>query len=252
MRRGLAFVRRPSPRLADGELTFLQRQLVDPERADAQHAQYRSLLERLGLRVVVLPDAPELPDAAFVEDTAVVFDGYTVLTRPGAASRRAEVETVREPLRAEGFELTELVAPATLDGGDVLQVGDAVYVGRSTRTNEDGVAQLRAAASERGRRVVAVDVPGALHLKTAAGALPDGSLMAVSTWVDVDAFGLPWVEAPEPAGANVLTVGATAVVSAAAPETAALLRRRGCSVETLDISEFEKVEAGLTCLSVLA
>lgn len=249
-----ALVRAVSPRLADAELTFLPRVAFDPDRAVAQHAGYVDLLGRLGHEVVRVPDAPEHPDGTFVEDTVVVVDGLAVLTRPGAESRRGEVGPVGEVLRAMGLTTTAVEAPATLDGGDVLQVGRHVFVGLGGRTTPDGVEALRAALAPRGRVVVPVAVTGCLHLKSGATALPDGTVVAVTDWLDTAAFeaaGLAVVEAPEPAGADLLLSGDRVVVSAAAPGTAELVRSRGFEAHPVAIDELEKAECGVTCLSVL-
>lgn len=247
-----AMVREVSPRLAEAELTFLDRTPVDLDLARAQHAGYRELLAELGLEVVDAPPAPDLPDGVFVEDAAVVIDDVAVLTRPGAPSRRPEVATLRPLLTDRGLQLVELTAPGTLDGGDVLQIDRTVYVGRSSRTDDDGIRQLRDVVTATGRELVVVEVSGALHLKTAATALPDGTVLAVPGWLDVGAFGDREVVAvPEPTGANLLLVGDTVVVSASAPRTAELVAGRGWTVRTVEIGELERVEAGLTCLSVL-
>ena len=161
-----------------------------------------------------------------------------------------------EDAAAETVErlLTHLlgVAPATLDGGDVLQLGRSLLVGRSSRTDDDAIAQLRRLVAPLGRTVRPVDVRGALHLKTAATALPDGTVLAVPTWLDTGALGdREVVPVPEPAGANALVVGDTVVLSASAPGTAALVADRGWDVRTVELDEFERVEAGPTCLSVL-
>ena len=246
-----AFVRTPSPRLADAELTFLEPSPVDVERARAQHAAYRQLLAGLGLSIVELPPAPEHPDGVFVEDIVVVCDSTAVLTRPGAPSRRGEVDTGVDAFEAHGLTIARIEEPGTMDGGDVLQVGDTVYVGRTQRTNDAGAAQLAEVLAPLGRTVVQVDVTGALHLKSAVTALPDGTLIAHPDWFDTSAVRGPVLAAVEPSGADVLLVGETVVISASAPETAALIRRQGFTVEPVDIGEFEKCEAGVTCLSVL-
>jgi dimethylargininase len=244
-------VRPVSPRLAEAEVTHVARRPVDVDRARRQHEAYRALLAELGLDVVAAPPAPAHPDGVFVEDTVVVVDGLAVLTRPGASTRRGEVATVAPLLTARGLRTAEVTAPATLDGGDVLQVGETVFVGRSTRTSAAATARLRALLTPLGRRVVPVDVTGALHLKTAVTALPDGTLLAVPDRIDVAALGGHVVAVPEPAGANVLVVDRTVVVPASAPATADLVADRGWPVRTVDVSEFERVEAGVTCLSVL-
>lgn len=247
-----ALVRPVSPRLAEAELTHLDRTPVDVSRARDQHAGYRRMLAELGLEVVVAPPAPAHPDGVFVEDALVVVDDLGILTRPGAPSRRGEVATIAPLLAGLGLQPAALQAPGTLDGGDVLQVGSVVYVGRTTRTDDDGIRQLEELVGPLGREVVPVAVTGALHLKTAATALPDGTILAVTDWLDITAFAdREVVPVPEPAGADVLLVGEAVVVSASAPRTAELIAARGWPVRMVEIDEFERVEAGPTCLSVL-
>ncbi len=247
-----ALVRDVSPRLAEAELTFRAPSPVDVDRARAEHTAYRDVLRDLGLEVVLAPPAPELPDATFIEDALVVVDDLAVLTRPGAVSRRPEVDTLRGVVDSLGLRTAALAGPGTLDGGDVLQVGTTVYVGRSSRTDAGGVRQLTDLLAPLGRTVVPVPVTGALHLKTAATALPDGTILAVVDWLDTAGFGDREVVAvPEPSGADVLLVGDTVVLAASAPRTAELVADRGWSVRTVEIGEFERVEAGPTCLCVL-
>ena len=249
----IAIVRRPGPRLHEGLVTHIARGAVDAERAAAEHAAYRAALAGAGWAVREVEAADELPDAAFVEDTAVALDGRVVLTRPGHPGRREEVESVATALAALGISLVELPGDGTLDGGDVLRVGDRLFVGRSTRTDARGFEALAALGAEEGLEATAVDVGRCLHLKTAATALPDDTIIAATDWIDADAFApLPVISAPEPAGANVLALGPDHVaVSLSAPRTAELLDQRGLRVTPLAISQFEAVEAGLTCLSVL-
>lgn len=249
-----ALVRAVSNRLGDAELTYLDRVAVDVERARAQHAGYVALLRRLGHEVVEVAPRDDLPDGTFVEDAVVVVDDLAVLTRPGAASRQPEVDSVRDAVAGLGLRTASVEAPATLDGGDVLQVGTTVFVGLGGRTTPDAVEQLREHLSPLGRTVVAVPVLGCLHLKTGATALPDGTVLTVPGWVDTEPFtraGLPLLEVPEPNGADVVLSGDRVVLSAAAPATASLVRDRGFEVHEVDISELEKAECGPTCLSVL-
>jgi dimethylargininase len=247
-----ALVRAVPDTLADGELTYLERQPVDVSVARGQHRAYRALLASLGVDVVELPPLPDHPDSVFVEDVLVVVDDLAIITRPGAPSRRGEIVGLRAALEPLGLRVAELAAPATLDGGDVLQIEDTLYVGRTTRTNAAAHAQLAALVEPLGRRVVPVDVTGCLHLKTAAGALPDGALLYVDGWVDATAFGdRPAIAVPEPSGADVLLVGDVVVLLVSAPLTRELISERGFRTEPIDLSELEKVEAGPTCPSVL-
>lgn len=247
-----ALVRPVSPRLGEAELTHLVRTPIDLARARQQHADYLALLARLGLALVHLPPLPEHPDGVFVEDTVVVVDRTAVLLRPGAVSRRGEVDDVGRALARYGLVAERIVAPGTMDGGDVLQVGDTVFVGLTARTDAAAVEQLRHLLSPLGRAVVPVPVRGVLHLKTGATALPDGTIVAVPGTVPPDAFGDRAVlAAPEPAGGDLLVVGEVVVVAASAPRTAELVAARGFPVEVVDVSELEKAEAGVTCLSVL-
>ncbi len=247
-----ALVRELSPRLAEGEVTFLARTTVDIERAQAQHVAYVEALRKQGLEIVRAPALPEHPDGVFVEDAVVVVGYLAILTRAGAASRRGEAASLSPVLEGRGLDVVALSSPATLDGGDVLQIEDTIFVGRTTRTNDAGIEQLRALVAPLGRTVVPVDVEAALHLKTAATALPDGRILANLDAVSSGAFHNHDVRGvDEAAGANVLLVGDRVLLSASAPRTAAGLRRDGYDVQTVDLSELEKVEAGPTCPSVL-
>jgi dimethylargininase len=247
----IALVRRPGPRLAEGIVTHIARRDVDPERAAAQHGAYVTALESAGWPTRQVEPADELPDAVFVEDTVVVCDRLAVLTRPGAAPRRAEVSGTEAALADLGLEVVRVQAPATLDGGDVLQVGSTVYVGQGGRTNAEAIRQLRDLLAPLGRTVVPVGLRGVLHLKSAVTALPDGTLIGLADLVDAAA--LPGVRAvPEPAGAHVVPLGGDAIlIATSAPRTAQLLDTLGFDVRAVDISEFEKLEGCVTCLSVL-
>ncbi|HEY7488605.1 MAG TPA: N(G),N(G)-dimethylarginine dimethylaminohydrolase [Streptosporangiaceae bacterium] len=248
---GTALVRQPGPRLAEGIVTHIQRRPVDVGLAVRQHEAYVAALEAAGWRVRELPPADEQPDAVFVEDTVVVSDGLAVITRSGAQERRGEAIWTEKAVREMGLELARIESPGTLDGGDVLQAGGTVFVGRSGRTNEDAFCQVASLFGALGRRVVSVPVIGRLHLKSAMTALPDGTLIGRPEHVDTST--LPGLRvAPEPSGAHVLPLGDNKVLLAAsAPRTAEQLAAEGYDVATVDISEFEAVEGCVTCLSVL-
>jgi dimethylargininase len=244
-------VRPPSPRLADGELTHLERVPVDAELAVEQWQGYVDVFRGHGWDVRAVPAAEAHPDGVFVEDAVVVFDDLAVLTRPGALSRRDEVESVRPAVEAVVGELAEIIDPGTLEGGDVLKVGRTVYVGRTARTNADGAAQLRALLEPRGWRVVEVPVTRALHLKSAVTALPDGTIIGYPPLVDDPGVFDAFLPVPEAEGSAVVVLDeSTVLMSAGAPATAELLRGQGLTVLTTPVTEFEKLEGCVTCLSV--
>lgn len=249
----LAITRDVSPALDRCELTHLSRQPIDLARAQAQHEAYCRALGSLGLEVVRLPGDAALPDCCFIEDAAVVLDEVAILARPGAESRRGELPAVEEALRAHRT-VVRIEAPGTLDGGDVLHVGRRLFVGLSTRTNQAGCLALRAAVAPFGYQVVPIAVRGVLHLKSAVTALDGATLLANPDWIDAAPFAaLELVPVPkqEPHAANVLAVGGRALLHAGFRRTLELLERRGMQPLPLDMSEFVKAEAGVTCKSLL-
>jgi dimethylargininase len=247
----IALVRAPSSRLGEGELTHLDRVLVDSDLADSQWEGYVEALRANGFETIEVPAADELADSVFIEDTVVIFGDAAVLTSPGAESRQAEVAAVRETVASLGLELSEITQPGTLDGGDVLKVGSTVYVGRGGRTNAEGIRQLRAIVSPLGYSVIAVPVEKVLHLKSGVTALPDGTVIGYADLVDnVDLYDR-FLAVPEAEGAAVVVLSDDAVLmSSSAPKTAALIENLGYRVVMVDVSEFEKMEGCVTCLSV--
>ncbi|WP_375383861.1 dimethylargininase [uncultured Microbacterium sp.] len=248
---GRLLVRPPSPALADGELTHLDRVPVDPAFAREQWEQYVDVFRGRGWEIIEIPAADAQPDGVFVEDALIVFDDLAVLARAGAESRRGEKPTVQAVVTASALDAVQIVAPGTLDGGDVLKVGRTVYVGASLRTNAEGIAQLRAALEPRGWTVVVVPVTKVLHLKSGITALPDGTVIGFEPLVDDPTMFDRFLGVPEAHGTAVVVLDQqTVLMSADAPATAALLRDRGLEVLTTPVSEFEKLEGCVTCLSV--
>ncbi len=249
----VAITRKVSPAIVRCELTHLARAPIDVERAAAQHEAYERTLAALGCAVVSLSEEPELPDAVFLEDTAVVVDEVAVITRPGAASRRAETASVATALAAYR-PLTAIEAPATLDGGDVLRLGRRLFVGVSGRTNGAGIAQLRAALAPYGYTVEAVPVHGCLHLKSAVTQVAPDAVLVNPAWVDAAAFPgftpIP-VDPGEPFAANALLLGNAVVYPEAFPATAAALAGAGVALATVDVSELAKAEGAVTCCSLI-
>ncbi|MFO1394287.1 MAG: arginine deiminase-related protein [Steroidobacteraceae bacterium] len=249
----LAIVRPVSNAMQFCELTHLDRTPIDVARARRQHADYVSVLQRLGCTVHELPAAHDLPDSVFVEDTAVVLDEVAVITRPGAASRRTEVEAMAEAL-ARWRRCVRIEAPATLDGGDVLAVDRTLYVGRTPRSNAEGISALAAAVAPHGHRVVPVGVRGCLHLKSAVTQVAPDALLVNADWVDPATWpGLRRidVDAREPQAANALAVGGRVLTPSSFPRTHERLAAAGLEVITVDASEVQKAEGGVTCCSVI-
>ena len=249
----LAFTREVSVSLARCELTHRTREPIDVDRARAQHVAYEAVLRSAGCEVRRLPPLPDRPDAVFVEDTAVVFDEVAVVTRPGAASRREEVRSVADTL-ASYRTLVAIEDPGTLDGGDVLLMERSVFVGLSTRTNEEGVRQLARALAPHGYAVHPLTVRSCLHLKTAATRVAAATVLLNPEWVDArafDAFERIEVEPGEAWAANALAVGESVVYAAAFPRTRERLVRRGLDVREVEVSELAKAEGGVTCCSLV-
>jgi dimethylargininase len=252
-----AFTRAVSPRIAECQLTHQQRVPVDPAKAATQHAAYEQAIADSGFEIVRLPDLPEDPDAVFVEDTALVLDGHAIITRPGAASRIREIGSTASGL-AGHFELHH-VDRGFLDGGDVMRIGETLYVGLSTRTDLEGIAALRKVAERIGYSVVQAELRDCLHLKTGAtfaGEDPAGTPVLLYNPRAVDRTQFSCVEPfavtnGEPAAANSLRVGNRLILPAGNSRTADALRNRGFTVVEVDVSELQKAEAGVTCMSLI-
>ncbi|HKP14318.1 MAG TPA: arginine deiminase-related protein [Blastocatellia bacterium] len=249
----IALTRPVSPSINACELTFHEQQPIDVARAAEQHHAYEDTLRSLGVEVLRLPAEPDLPDAVFVEDAAVVVNEIAVIPVMGAASRRPETTSVAAALQAYR-PVRHLEAPATLDGGDVLRVGRRLFVGSTSRTNQAGVAQLGAHLAPFGYEVRAVEVTGCLHLKSACTGVGKNTLLINRDWVDAALFaGFDLIDVPagEPGAANALLIGETVILPSAFPQTAALLEARGFKVCPVDVSEFQKAEGGVTCKSII-
>jgi dimethylargininase len=249
----LALTHSPSPQMAECLLTFVERTAIDQERVLRQHAAYCDALRDGGADVRVLDVNCAFPDCAFIEDTAVVLDEVALLARPATAVRRAETAGIEGELQ-KFRQIEHVFAPAILEGGDVLRVGQTLMVGLSSRTSLAGAAALDSVAGRYGYNVRTVPVRGCLHLKTACTALPDRRLVVNPEWLDVRALGgfeLIPVPAGEPWGANVVCLGDRIIAAAEHVETADLIRNLGFDLCTVDLGEFAKAEGGATCLSLL-
>jgi dimethylargininase len=249
----IAITRKVSAGMAACELTHLARQPIDLDRARAQHRAYEKALERAGCHVESLPALDDLPDSVFVEDVAIVLDEIAIVTRPGAESRRPETAQIAGVLPTYR-RVTFIQAPGTLDGGDVLRLGRWIYVGRSGRSDESGIDQLRTVAWPYGYTVTAVPVSGCLHLKSAITEAAPGVVLVNPAWVDAAAFGdvrVIEIDPDEPYAANGLLVGGRLIYPTSFPRTRTRLEHAGITIEPVDVSELQKAEGAVTCCSLI-
>jgi len=232
----------------------LTRQQIDIEKAVSQHRAYEECLRQVGIHVISLPVEPDMPDSVFIEDPAIVLDEVALIGRMGAVKRRSEAESLKRVLSVIR-PLKFMDPPATLEGGDRVRIGRTLFVGVSCRTNLSGVEQLRKILDPYDYEVKPVKVSGCLHLTTGCSYLGDHTVIVNSDWIDAGVFkdfniihALP----EEPWAANTMTIGdGVILVSASFPHTRALLEERGFTVKVANISELEKAEAGLTCMSLI-
>lgn len=246
-----ALVRRPSPRLAEGIATHIDRQLVDVAAALEQWARYCDALKAAGWETLEVPPADDCPDGVFVEDTLLVYGHTAVIARPGVYARRPETAGAEQAVAGLGYSISRIDAPGTLDGGDVLKIGETVFVGIGGRSNVEGARGLSAILTPLGASVVAIPIRGVLHLKTAVTALPDGLIVGHAPLVQDPRLFPSFLAVPEPSGANVLLLGGAKLLLAAdCPRSAELFAGLGYEPTTVDIGEFQKLEGGVTCLSV--
>lgn len=245
-----ALVRRPSPFLADGLITHIDRSPIDIDLAGTQWQGYVDALTGNGWQTFEVPPAPDCPDSVFVEDTVVMFGGSAVLGNPGADERKPETGGTYEALVDLGYPVHRMTS-GSLDGGDVLKMGSVVYVGRGGRTDAAGIAEFRSILEPMGGTVIAVPLTKVLHLKSAVTALPDGTIIGYPPLVDDRAFFPHFRPMPEEAGAHVVDLGGGRLLMASsAPRSAERIADLGYTPILVDITEFEKMEGCVTCLSV--
>jgi dimethylargininase len=249
----VALTRDVSPAIAACQLTHLPRRPIDVEKARAQHAHYEQCLREAGCRVERVPAGPDMPDAVFIEDVALAFDEIAIATRPGAPSRRVEVPEVAAAL-GRYRAVAHIEPPGTLDGGDVLVVGRRVFVGRSSRSNDEAIDQLERLLAPYQYTVERVDVRGCLHLKSAVTEVGDRLLLVNPEWLPVppfEAFERVEIDPREPYAANALRVGSAVVYPASFPHTRDRLARRNVHTRVVDVGELQKAEGAVTCCSLL-
>jgi len=249
----VAITRQVSAAIGECELTHLSRVCIDVDRARAQHLAYEQVLAALGCQVVSLPPQPALPDSVFIEDAAIVLDEIAIVTRPGVQSRRSETTPVAEALSAYR-RIWFVEAPGTLEGGDVLRLGNRLFVGLSGRSDQSGIMQLRAVVWPYGYTVTAVPVTGCLHLKSAVTQVADQTLLVNPRWINASVLGqftVIEVDPDEPYAANGLLIGGRLIYPSSFPRTRERLEAHGVAVVPVDVSELQKAEGAVTCCSLI-
>jgi dimethylargininase len=248
-----AITRAVSPAIVNCELSFISRQPIDLQIAATQHHAYEDLLAKLGANVISLPAEPDLPDSMFVEDPAIVLDELAVIFPLGTESRRPEAASLAQAI-SKFRKLQYITLPGTLEGGDILRIGRKLFVGLTKRSNAEGIRQLAAILAPHHYEVIAVPVTGCLHLKSAVTCLGRDTLLANRNWFDPAPFsGYDWIDVDptESHAANALALANTIIFPQFFPRTRTRIESAGFHVTSLDISELQKAESGLTCSSLI-
>ena len=249
----LAITRDVSPRFNECEITHIDRAPIDVSVAQSQHHGYVQALKELGYAVLELPAETDLPDSVFVEDTAVILPDVALITKPGADSRKPETESIAQALRPYR-ELVFIESPGSVDGGDVLVLGKNIYVGLSSRSNQNAIDQMNQKLGKYGYKTQGIETHDCLHLKTAVTRVDDKTLLINRKWVDVEnfeGFDLIDVDASEPFAANCLPIGNAIIYPVAFPITGAKLTARGYQVKPVVVDELAKAEGAVTCCSLI-
>lgn len=247
-----AIIRRPCQEMVNG-ITTVRMGKPDPELANIQHRQYEEALRQCGLKVEVLESDSRFPDSVFIEDVAVCTPSCAIITNPGAPSRRGEPDQVREVLWNYYTDIEEIVSPGRLDAGDVMMVENHYYIGLSGRTNHTGAAQLIRILEKYGLSGSTVPLRGILHLKTGVSYLENNNLLVCGPLKDEAEF-LKYnkieISSNEAYAANSLWINGVVLVPRGFPETSQKIEKAGYPIIVADVSEFQKLDGGLSCLSL--
>ncbi len=247
-----AIVRRPGRSITKG-ITTADMGKPDYQLALKQHDSYIEALQHCGVKVIVLPEEEKYPDSVFIEDTAVLADKCAVITLPGAESRQGEELSIRKALKPFFEQIENIDTPGSLEGGDVMRVGNHFYVGLSERTNEEGFRQFAAFFGSFGYSASAITMNEFLHLKTGLSYLENNNLLIAGEFVrekEFEKFNRIEIDESEAYAANCIWVNGTVLVPAGFPKTQGKIEKAGYPVIEVDVSEFRKLDGGLSCLSL--
>lgn len=249
----IAITREVSSRFNECEITHIDRTPIDLDIARKQHHEYVQTLAKIGCQIIELDEEQDLPDSVFVEDTAFILPEVAVITRPGADSRKPETESIIQALSSHR-PLVHVVAPATVDGGDVLVLGKNIFIGMSTRSTPEAVTQLQGLLDNYGYTVVGVKLTDCLHLKTAVTRVDDNTLLINKNWVSPEhftGFDLIDVDSSEPFAANCLPVKDVIIYPTTFPNTQKKLEQKGFKIVNVNLDELAKAEGAVTCCSLI-
>ena len=245
-------VRKPGRSLVNG-ITSSNLGKPNYDLAVQQHDHYINALKSLDVKVKILDASEQYPDAVFVEDTAVLAERCAVITHPGALSRQGEEISIKEALNEFYTSFESIQAPGTLEGGDVMRVGDHFYVGLSARTNEEGYRQFAAILNKFNYSASAVKLEKFLHLKTGLAYLEHNNLLVSGEFiehVDFKKFNRIIIDETEEYAANCIWFNNAVLIPMGYPKTAAAISKLGYKIMEVDVSEFQKLDGGLSCLSL--
>lgn len=250
-----AIVRQPGKSIEDGITSNPSLGKPIYEKALEQHARYVEILESLGVKVEVLPALEAYPDSCFVEDVAVLSSKCAIITRPGASSRQGEVKEIEDVIKSyySTDQIKQIIAPGTIDGGDVMMVGNHFYIGLSARTNESGANQFIQALETYGHTGSTLSLKETLHLKTDVTYLENNVMVVAGEFIDSPAFeSFDVIEVAKEEGyaANCLWVNGTAIVAKGYPNILKAIQSKGYETIEIDTSEYRKIDGSLTCLSL--
>ncbi|MGZ2369282.1 dimethylarginine dimethylaminohydrolase family protein [Ancylomarina sp. YFZ004] len=247
-----AIVRKPGKSMLKG-LTTAELGLPDYEKALVQHAEYVNVLKECGLEVIVLEADKKYPDSTFVEDTALLTSECAIITNPGALSRRGEIVEIKNVLKAYYSNIEEVQEPGRVEAGDIMMVGSHFYIGLSERTNEKGAEQVIEYLEKYGMSGSTVNLEEVLHLKTGLSYLERNNLVACGEFIskeEFQGFNILEIDKDESYAANCIWVNDTVIVPKGFPKAKETIESEGYAVKEVDVSEFRKLDGGLSCLSL--
>lgn len=247
-----AIVRKPCKAMIDG-ISDADLGMPDFEKACLQHDDYIEALKECGLKVTILEAVEEYPDSCFVEDAALMTPYCGILTNPGAKSRRGEVELIAHSVRSFYDNVEEIKSPGFVEAGDIMMVGDHYYIGLSARTNQQGADQLIAILEKYGMTGAVVTMSEVLHLKTGLGYLEDNNLVACGEFLakpEFQKYNIIEIDPSDSYSANSVWINGTVLVPKGYGATMTLIKEAGYKVREVDVSEYRKLDGGLSCLSL--